>query len=160
MSTASSLGWFVVYSGIPEIQGTSSCLWRFNPLLLRLLGEFSRSPLWICPLKPEPQLPALTHPGGWADKLLRLVSAGRHQSSVQESLCFALCIPIAALWSFPPVTLHLRQWRDFLVCGIFCSFTAPSQRCKVLSLFFCLFFLLFSFALPRYVGSFLPFGKS
>ena len=25
------------------MQGTSSCLWRFNPLLLRLLGEISLS---------------------------------------------------------------------------------------------------------------------
>ena len=33
----------VVYSGIPQMQGTSSSLWRFNPLLLRLLGEISLS---------------------------------------------------------------------------------------------------------------------
>ena len=38
-----SLGWFVVYSGIPQMQGTSSWLWIFNPLLLRLLGEISLS---------------------------------------------------------------------------------------------------------------------
>ena len=38
-----NLGWFIVYSGIPEMQGTSSWLWRFNPLLLRLLGEISLS---------------------------------------------------------------------------------------------------------------------
>ena len=38
-----NLGWFVVYSGIPEMQGTSIWLWRFNPLLLRLLGEISLS---------------------------------------------------------------------------------------------------------------------
>ena len=43
MSTASILEWFVVYSGIPQMQGTSSRLWRFNPLLLRLLGEISLS---------------------------------------------------------------------------------------------------------------------
>ena len=36
MGTASILGWFIVYSGIPQLQGTSSWLWRFNPLLLRL----------------------------------------------------------------------------------------------------------------------------
>ena len=36
-----NLGWFVVYSGIPQMQGTSGWLWRFNPLLLRLLGEIS-----------------------------------------------------------------------------------------------------------------------
>ena len=36
-----NLGWFVVSSGIPQMQGTSSWLWRFSPLLLRLLGEIS-----------------------------------------------------------------------------------------------------------------------
>ena len=34
-----NLGWFIVYSVIPQMQGTSSWLWRFNPLLPRLLGE-------------------------------------------------------------------------------------------------------------------------
>ena len=38
-----NLGWFIVYSGIPQMQGTSGWLWRFNPLLLRLLGEISLS---------------------------------------------------------------------------------------------------------------------
>ena len=38
-----NLGWFIVHSGIPQMQGTSSWLWRFNPLLLRLLGEISLS---------------------------------------------------------------------------------------------------------------------
>ena len=38
-----NLGWFVVYSGISQMQGTSSWLWTFNPLLLRLLGEISLS---------------------------------------------------------------------------------------------------------------------
>ena len=43
----SILGWFIVYSGIPQRQGTSSWLWRFNPLLLRLLGEISLSLLCL-----------------------------------------------------------------------------------------------------------------
>ena len=38
-----NLGWSVVYSGIPQMQGTSSWLCRFNPLLLKLLGEISLS---------------------------------------------------------------------------------------------------------------------
>ena len=42
-----NLGWFIVYSGIPQMQGTSSWLWRFNPLLLRLLEEISLS--LLCP---------------------------------------------------------------------------------------------------------------
>ena len=42
-STTSILGRFVVYSGIPQMYGTPSCLWSFNPLLFRLLGEISLS---------------------------------------------------------------------------------------------------------------------
>ena len=42
-----NLGWFVVYSGIPEMQRTSIWLWRFNPLLLRLLGGISLSLLCL-----------------------------------------------------------------------------------------------------------------
>ena len=42
-STASVFGWFIVYSSVPHIQGTSSWLWRFNSLFLRLLGEISLS---------------------------------------------------------------------------------------------------------------------
>ena len=38
-----NFGWFVVYSGITQMHCTSSWLWRFNPLLLRLLGEISLS---------------------------------------------------------------------------------------------------------------------
>ena len=42
-STASTLGIFIVYSGIPQMQGLSSWLWGFNLLLLRLHGEISLS---------------------------------------------------------------------------------------------------------------------
>ena len=42
-STTSILGWFIVYSGIPQTQGTSSWLWGFNLLLLRLHREISLS---------------------------------------------------------------------------------------------------------------------
>ena len=38
-----NLRWFVFYSGTPQLQGTSSWLWRFNLLLLSLLGEISLS---------------------------------------------------------------------------------------------------------------------
>ena len=45
----------------------------------------------------------------------------------------------------PPPTPHLCQWRGFLVCGNFSSFTDPFQRCwshpysfvSVFSIFFC-----------------------
>ena len=119
----------------------SGCVHAANP-----------SPLpGIWPPKPEPQLPAPTRPGGWADKPLRLVSAGWHQFSVRESLRFALSTPVTELFSMalklphPHATPRLRQWRGFLVCGNFSSFTAPSQRCRsspysfvsVFSFFFC-----------------------
>ena len=90
----------------------SGCVHAANP-----------SPLpGICTPKPEPQLPAPALPGGWADKPLGLVSAGRHQSSVRESLRFALHTPVAALSSvapkFPPSATRrlLPRW-GFLVCG-------------------------------------------
>ena len=50
------------------------------------------------------------------------------------------------LWSFPlPHARCLRQWRGFLMCGNFSSFTAPSHWCRshpysfvsVFSCFFC-----------------------
>ena len=103
----------------------------------------------IRPPKPEPHLPAPIRPGRWADKPLRLVSAGRHRSSMRESLHFALRTPVAALSSMapklPPATPRLHQCRGFLVCGNFSSFPAPSQRCSshpysffsVFSFFFC-----------------------
>ena len=94
-----------------------------------------------------PPIPA----GRWADKPLGLVSVGQHRSSVQESLHFALCTPLAVLSSvapkLPPTSPHpsLCKWRGFLVCGNLSSFTAPSQRCRscpysfvsVFSFFFC-----------------------
>ena len=116
------------------------------------------------PTEVEPQLPAPAHPGGGADKPLGLVSAGRHRSSVWESLRFALRTPVAALSSVAPkpppsVTRSLCPRRAFLVCGNLSFFTAPSPRCRSRPYSLSLFFL-FSFALPRYVESFLPFGRS
>ena len=58
----------------------------------------------------------------------------------------------------PQHTPRIHQWRGFLVCGNFSSFTAPSQRCRSHPYSFVSF--LFCFALPRYMGSFLPFGRS
>ena len=61
----------------------------------------------------------------------------------------------------PSATRSLCPRRGFLVCGNLSSFTASFQRCRSRPYsFVCFFFFLFSFALPRYVGSFLPFGKS
>ena len=78
------------------------------------------------------------------------MSAGQHRSSVWESLCFALCTPVAALSSvapklLPSATHSLRPRRGFLVCGNLSSFTAPSHWYRsrsysfvsVFSFFFC-----------------------
>ena len=59
----------------------------------------------------------------------------------------------------PSTTRSLHPRRGFLVCGNLSSFTAPSHWCRSRPYSLPLFFL-FSFALPRYVGSFLPFGRS
>ena len=129
-----------------------SCFFGRSRLFPRLPHATNPSLLsGIWPLKPKPQLPAPTHHSRWADKHLRLVSAGQHQSSVRESLCFALCTLLLHsplwLWSFPPAPLTPcpHQLRGFLAFGNFSSFTAPSQRCRshpysfvsVFSFFFC-----------------------
>ena len=104
----------------------------------------------IWPPNPKPQLPAPTPLGGWAEKPLGLVSAGRHRSSAWESLHFALRTPLAVLSSVAPklppsATCSLRSRRAFLVCRKLSSFTAPSHWCRscpysfvsVFSFFFC-----------------------
>ena len=131
----------------------SGCVHATNP-----------SPLPAIRLKPEPQLPAPARHSGGAEKPRGLVSAGRHCSSVRESLRFALRTPVAALscvaLKLPPsATCSLPPRRGFLVCGKLSSLTAPSLWCRFCPYSLSLFFL-FSFALSRYVGSFLPFGRS
>ena len=104
----------------------------------------------IWPPKPESQPPTPTCPGRWADKPLRLVSAGWHRSSVWESLCFALCTPIAALSCVapklplchppsPPVKGFLSVWKFSLI-------HSSLPEAQIPSLFFCLCF--FFFLLP------------
>ena len=82
---------------------------------------------------------------------------GQHWSSVQESLCFALCTPVAALspmvLKLHTPTPHPHQWRGFLVCGNFSSFTAPSQRCRSHPYSFVCFF----FCPTQVCGDFLAF---
>ena len=50
----------------------------------------------------------------------------------------------------PSATRSLLPRRGFLVCGNLSSFTAPSHWCRSRP---------YSFALPKYVGIFLPFGR-
>ena len=131
----------------------SGCLHTANP-----------SPLpGIWPLKPELQLPAPPAPAGEQTTLSGwwvLVST----NSLWGNLSTLPSAPLLLhsppwLWSFPSAHPCLHQWRGFLVCGNFSSFTAPSQRCRshpysfvsVFSFFFC----------PTQVcGDFLAFWKS
>ena len=133
---------------LPASRGTlvpSGCLHAANPSSL--------PGIWP---KLEPQLPAPARPGGWADKPLGLVSAARHQSSVWESLRFALCTPVAALSSVAPkVPPHHSPslpvkglpsvWKLFL---LHCSL----PEVQVLSLFFCLCFFFYLLPYPGMWG--------
>ena len=124
----------------------SGCVHAANP-----------SPLpGIWPLNQEPQLPAPTRPGGGAEKPLRLVSAVWHRSCVRESLCFALCTPIATLSSMapklphhhppsPPVKGFPSAWKLFLL-------HSSLPEVQVLSLFFCLCFFFFLLPYPGMWG--------
>ena len=62
------------------------------------------------------------------------MSAGGPQSAVWSlsALPSAPLLPCSLPWlqSFPPATPGFCQWRGFLVCGNFSSFTAPSQRVR------------------------------
>ena len=145
---------FSPYS-LPAICGAltpSGCVHAANP-----------SPLPAIRPKPEPQLPAPPAPAG-EQTSLGLVSAARRRASVRESLRFALRTPVAALSSVAPklppsATRSLCPRRGFLVRGNLSSFTAPSHWCRCRPYFLSLLFL-FSFALPKYGGSFLPFWRS
>ena len=127
---------------------TPSC-GALSPFRLCSCSQPQSSP-WDLTSEARVSAPSPHPPSRWADKPLGLVSAGQQRSSVQESLRFALCTPVAVLSSVAPklppsTTCSLRPRRGFLVCGNFSSFTAPSQRCRshpysfvsVFSFFFC-----------------------
>ena len=96
--------------------------------------------------------PSPARPGGGVDKPLGLVSAGRHRYPVRESLCFALCTPVAALSSValklppphppsPPVKGLSSVWKPFLL-------HSSLPLVQVPSLFFCLSFFFFLLPYP------------
>ena len=104
--------------------------------------------------------PPLVPAGRWADKPLGLVSPSRHRSSLWESVCFALCTPVAALSSMAPklpprhppslpVKGLPRVWKLFLL-------HSSHSVVQVPFLFFCLCF----FFWPTQVhGEFLVFWE-
>ena len=79
----------------------SGCVHAANP-----------SPLPAIRRKPEPRLPAPARPSGGADKPLGLVSAARRRASVQESLRFSLCTPVA-VGSMLIAEARARLWSSF-----------------------------------------------
>ena len=66
------------------------------------------------------------------------------RGSEASPLCHPQSLPAKGLPS---------AWKPFLL-------HSSLPLVQILSLFFCLCYFFFSFALPKYVGSFLPFGRS
>ena len=85
-----------LFPGLPPGQP-----WCTNPCRLCSRRQPQSSP-WDLTSEAPASAPSPAHPGGGADKPLGLVSAGRHRSSVRESLRFALRTPVAALSSVAP----------------------------------------------------------
>ena len=80
------------FSGLPPSQ-----LWCANPFRLCSRRQPQSSP--CDPTEARASAPSPARPGGGADKPSGLVSVAQHQSSVRESLRFALCTPVAVLSS-------------------------------------------------------------
>ena len=78
-----------------------------------------------------------------------------------SSLCplHPCCCPLLHGWKASPQPIpYLCQWRGFLVCGNFSSFTAPSQRCRSHPYSF-VFFSPFLFCPTQAHGEFLAFWE-
>ena len=145
------------FPGLPPSQ-----LWCANPFRLCSRRQPQSSPCY--PTEARASAPSPARPGGGADKPLGLVSAARRRASVRESLCFALRTPVAVLSSVAPKFPLLLPAVSAHEGAAWCVETFPPSQlpptgaCPVPILLSLLF--LFSFALPKYVGSFLPFGRS
>ena len=87
-----------------------------------------------------------------------LILCGGNLSAL-PSAPLLLCSP---LWlrSFPPTQPPSPPVKGLPSVGKLFFLHSSHPKVQVPSLLFCLCFFLFSFALPRYMGSFLPFGKS
>ena len=134
--------------------------WCTSPFRLCSRRQPQSSP--CDPNEARASAPSPARPGGGADKPLGLVSAGRHRSSVRESLRFALRTPVAALSSVapklppPPPTVSAREgapsvWTPFLLHG-----SLPEGQ--VPSLFFCLCYFFFLLPYPATWGVSCLFG--
>ena len=127
--------WSLVSSAAPDffLDSLPASCGALTPFRLCSRRQPQSSP-WDPTSEARASAPSPIHPGRWADKHLRLVSAGQHQSSVQESLCFSLCTPVAALSSvapkLPPCHTPSPPVKGLLVCGNLSSCTAPSWRCR------------------------------
>ena len=142
------------FSGLPP-----GSPWRTSPCMLCSRRQPQSPP--CDPTAARASAPSPARPGGGADKPLGLVSAGWCQASVRESLRFALRTPVAALSSVapklppPPPAVSAREGAS----GVWTPFLLHSSLPEVQVLPYSFVFV-FSFALPRYMGSLLPFGRS
>ena len=112
-----------------------------QPTPVLSLGSDLRSPSLSSQPPPAPAGEQTSLSGWWV-----LVSTDPLYGNLSPLLSATLLLH-SPLWlqSFPSAHSRLCQWRCFLVCGNFFSFTAPSQRCRshpssfvfVFSFFFC-----------------------
>ena len=139
-STSSILGWFIVYSGVPQMWGTSRWIWRCHPLFLRLLGEIS---LWLLHSHSSPFRVAFasSHTFGWSYFhchffLFFLMSLANGLSVLfifsKNQLLVLLIFAIVSFISFSFIS-NLIFMISFLLLtlGFFCSSFSNCFRCKV-----------------------------
>ena len=155
---------------------------RKSLLSLRQLQTFSRTPSRLAvvrqPLQavftpPTPVLSLGSTDTGASAPIPRPPRRVSRQASRAGECCSApiLCAGVSPLCPPHPCCCALLRGSEafplrhpqsppvkgLLVCGNLSSFTAPSHWCRSRPYSFV---SVFSFALPRYVGSFLPFGRS
>ena len=94
-----------LFPGLPPSQ-----LWCANPFRLCSRHQPQSSPCDLTEARASAPSPA--RPGGRADKPLGLVSAARRRASVQESLRFFLCAPVA-VGSALIAAARARFWSSF-----------------------------------------------
>ena len=124
-----------------------SYLWHINPLQAVFMQPMQGSVLSLgLTSKAQASATSPTHPSVWADKPLRLLSAGLHWSSVWESVLFALCTPVAVLSSValklpPPPPISTNEGAPYCV-ETFPPSQLPPRWAGPVPILLSLFFLL------------------
>ena len=126
-SITSILRWFVVYSRSLQMQGTSKWLWRFNLLLLRLLGEISLSLLFsstLFSIIATREHSYLTHDiRGFQNYALNMLCAVSYFLYIFISLR-KITLGLLRLWGFvfSPISFSIFQLEAFLKCLVILAF--------------------------------------